>query len=204
MKNLISLFKLRNWYYIFYVTFILIGCSSSKIHNQYFDSNYNIYKDSSQSFIVEEIIFYNPILFRNSHYGPWLITEEVNLNDVTKDKSYLTRPDVYLYGNNFSYYSNITNIDGVISINYKEISSNKNQYDKEAKFVSINKNLNGFEVYKFVCDSNTYDNLRFMLGFISVNRYNKMNNYQNSYQIKSRNIYTEYRKIVYPFCVYNK
>lgn len=186
------------------VIVLLFGCTIKTNHNQKFDSNYNIYTDTSQAFVVEEIIFNNPVLLRSINYGPWLITEERNLNDVLKDKSYINRPDVYLYGNYFSYYSNVVAREAEAARKYTSNIFYENSVEKETKLKSINKNLNGFEIFKFECDSNSFVELRFILGFISVNRYNKLNNYQNSYQFKSRNINTEYRKIVYPFCVYKK
>jgi hypothetical protein len=197
--------KFRLVFYLAVLLLLVNGCLVRHSVKDNFDPNYITYLDTSQSYFVGEVFLDNPLLILNNRQGSWLIVEEKNLENIVLDKNYLNRQDVFLYDDLYGFYAGYTiRQDKDLKKVSKNIFLDENML-KDPKIEKKYDDFHGFRVFKFQCDTlQQNSDLRFILGFISINRYNKLNNSYRAYQFKSDNYNIEFRKIIYPFCVYKK
>jgi hypothetical protein len=193
--------------YLIFISAILIcnGCTRGYFKSYYYDPKYKAFLDTTQSYTIGEMHLEDPVLIFNNNYGPKLIVEEKNLKAILSDKNYINRLDVFLYNNLYGFYSDYPFKKNKDLSKYSSYIFSDSNLLVNPQLIKIYDNLNGFSVFKFQCDTlKPKSELRFVLGFISINRHNSLNSGEGNYRFKSDNFNIEYRKIIYPFCVYKK
>lgn len=135
--------------------FLVVSCKSSR---GVVDFDYSGEPNYDSFYLVDTIKIDNPIVISSEKFGGRYVVSRATLEKYDNKREFFSRPDVFVYGDDFY---------RVLPLkNYNRYAYPK--YDECDKFVQDFEIVKGLYVYSFKQDS-----LTFLLGFINANYYYK-------------------------------
>ena len=175
---------MRVFFIGFILSFMMISCKISKgvIDFDYIgESNYDSF------YIVDTIQIVDPLLISSKNKNGQYIVSKMTLEKHSKEKDFLSRADVFIYGDDLY---RLLPIEKYGQYKYSK-------YDECDKFKLSNFDHPKFDIYEFKIES-----VEFLLGLINANYYYQKSSgfHVNIPNYREFNYKRNFYKIVFPYC----